>query len=79
MDVAEIKLDLIQWLAQIQDETLLKKLTSLKKEMENDLEFSKEQLMELDRRLDKYERGEMTFSTWEDVKARVKSRAKNEI
>lgn len=31
MDVAALKLDLIQWLAQIQDESLLKKIQLIKK------------------------------------------------
>lgn len=79
MDVAALKLDLIQWLAQIQDETLLKRIQSIKDSKNEDLELSEEQLLELDERLEKYERGEMNFSSWEKVKERVKTRAKNEI
>lgn len=79
MDVATLKLDLIQWLAQIQDESLLKKIQLIKDSKEENLELSEEQLLELDARLEKYERGEMKFSSWEKVKERVKIRTKNEI
>ncbi|SEF84069.1 addiction module protein [Algoriphagus boritolerans] len=79
MDVAALKLDLIQWLAQIQDESLLKKIQFIRDSKEENLELSEEQLLELDQRLEKYERGEMNFSSWEKVKERVKNRAKNEI
>jgi putative addiction module component (TIGR02574 family) len=79
MDVAALKLDLIQWLAQIQDESLLKKIQLIRDSKEEILELSEEQLLELDQRLEKYERGEMNFSSWEKVKERVKNRAKNEI
>lgn len=79
MDVAALKLDLIQWLAQIQDETLLKRIQFIKDSKDEGVELSEEQLLELDERLEKYERGEMNFSSWEKVKDRVKTRAKNEI
>ncbi|MBA4300736.1 putative addiction module component, TIGR02574 family [Algoriphagus alkaliphilus] len=78
MDVVSLKLDLIKWLSHLQDEAILKKIHSIKKANDQEIGLTSEQLEELDRRLDKYERGEMNFSTWENVKARVKSRAKNE-
>lgn len=79
MDVIEIKLDLIQWLTQIQDESVLKKIQLLKEDQSKSLEISPEQLLELDRRLEKYEAGEMEFSTFEAVKDRIRSRSKNGI
>lgn len=79
MDVAALKLDLINWLTQIQDKELLKKIQLLKEGIENESELSKEQLLELDQRLEKYEAGQMDFSSWEDVKVRLKTRVKNEL
>ncbi|MFN3997442.1 addiction module protein [Algoriphagus sp.] len=73
MDVAALKLDLIQWLAQIQDESLLKKIQFIRDSKEENLELSEEQLLELDQRLEKYERGEINFSSWEKVKDRMNS------
>lgn len=79
MDVAALKLDLIQWLTQIQDKELLKKIQLLKEGIENESELSEDQLLELDQRLEKYEAGQMDFSSWEDVKDRLKTRVKNEL
>ena len=79
MDVAALKLDLIQWLTQIQDKALLKKIQLLKEGIENESELSEDQLLELDQRLEKYETGQMDFSSWEDVKDRLKTRVKNEL
>lgn len=79
MDVAEVKLDLIQWLTQIQDESLLMKIQLLKEDQSKSLEISPEQLLELDRRLEKYEAGEMEFSIFEEVKERIRNRSKNDI
>lgn len=78
MDDATLKLDLIRWLTQIQDKSLLMKIQLLKDGMENEPELSEEQLFELDQRLIKYEAGQMEFSSWEDVKDRLKSRGSNE-
>lgn len=79
MDVAALKLDLIHWLTQVQDETLLKKIHLLKEEREERLDLSEDQLLELEKRLEKYENGQMEFSSWESVKERIRSRSKNEI
>lgn len=79
MDVAALKLDLIHWLTQIQDKELLKKIQLLKEGIENESELSEDQLLELDQRLEKYEAGQMDFSSWEDVKVRIKTRVKNEL
>lgn len=76
MDVATLKLDLIRWLTQIQDKSLLMKIQLLKEGMENESELSEAQLLELDQRLEKYEAGQLEFSSWEDVKDRLKARAK---
>jgi putative addiction module component (TIGR02574 family) len=78
MDVAALKLDLLKWLTQLQDEVVLKKINALKEANEEETGLSAEQIEELDRRLEKYQRGEMEFSSWESVKERVKSTVKNE-
>jgi putative addiction module component (TIGR02574 family) len=78
MDVAALKLDLLKWLTQLQDEVVLEKINALKKASEEETGLSSEQIEELDRRLEKYQRGEMEFSSWESVKERVKSTLKNE-
>ncbi len=78
MDAAALKLDLLKWLTQLQDEVVLKKINALKEANEEETGLSAEQIEELDRRLEKYQRGEMEFSSWESVKERVKSTVKNE-
>jgi putative addiction module component (TIGR02574 family) len=78
MDAAALKLDLLKWLTQLQDEVVLKKINALKEANEEEKGLSAEQIEELDRRLEKYQRGEMEFSSWESVKERVKSTVKNE-
>lgn len=78
MDAATLKLDLIKWLTQLQDEGVLKKINALREVNEEDIGLSSEQIDELERRLEKYRRGEMEFSSWESVKERIKSSMKNE-
>lgn len=79
MDVQSVKIDLIHWLTELQDKTILKKLQSLKEQQESSFELSTEQQNELDSRLEKYENGEMRFSSWETVKDRVRDRAKDAL
>ncbi|WP_339700138.1 addiction module protein [Algoriphagus aquimarinus] len=79
MDVQSVKIDLIHWLTELQDKSLLKQLQCLKEEQESSFELSEEQNKELDSRLEKYENGEMKFSQWDDVKERIRSRAENAI
>jgi putative addiction module component (TIGR02574 family) len=79
MDIQSVKIDLIHWLTQLQDVTILEKVQALKADDGSDLDMSPEQQRELDRRLEKYERGEMTFKSWEDTKASIRSRAKNAL
>ena len=79
MDVQSIKIDLIQWLTELQDKSVLKKLQGLKEQQESSFELSAEQQRELDGRLEKYESGEMEFSPWDTVKDRVRDRAKEAL
>ena len=79
MDVQSVKIDLIQWLTELQDKSVLKKLQVLKEQQESSFELSAEQRSELDGRLEKYENGEMEFSPWETVKNKVRNRAKDAL
>jgi putative addiction module component (TIGR02574 family) len=78
MDAAALKLDLIKWLTQLQDEVVLKKIHALKEADEKEIGLSADQIEELERRLEKYHRGEMEFSSWDSVKERIKATEKNE-
>ena len=77
MDIQSVKIDLIHWLTELQDKATLKKLQGLKEIQEDVFELGVEQEKELDYRLEKYESGEMKFSSWDTVKDRVRDRAKN--
>lgn len=79
MDVQSVKIDLIHWLTELQDKSVLKKLQGLKEQQESSFELSVEQNEELDGRLEKYENGEMEFSPWDTVKKRVRNRAKDAL
>ncbi len=79
MDIQALKIDLIRWLTELHDESLLKKLEVLKKEQEENFELSSAKQEELNRRLKKYNSGQMQFSSWPAVKKRVRNRAKDEI
>jgi len=46
---------------------------------EYDDQLSVRQQEELDRRLEKYENGEMKFSSWDTVKDRIRNRVKNDL
>ncbi len=79
MDIQSIKIDLIHWLTELQDQSVLKKLQVLKEQQESSFELSAEQKKELDSRLEKYENGEMKFSSWDTVKNRVRNRTKDAL
>jgi putative addiction module component (TIGR02574 family) len=79
MDVQSVKIDLIHWLTELQDKSVLKKLQGLKEQQESSFELNAEQKEELDSRLEKYENGEMKFSPWNTVKDRVRNRAKDAL
>ncbi len=79
MDISTVKIDLIHWLAEINDVKLLEKLQTLKKEQEESFELDATQQNELDRRLNKYEAGEMKFTSWEAAKERIREKSKNAL
>ena len=83
MSTTELKelRDSVKKYIDLADEDVLKIVYSI---LEDDVESEKagytltaEQEAELDRRMRKYERGEMKFSSWEEVKARILSKRKN--
>lgn len=77
MDIQSLKIDLIHWLTELKDKSILEKVQAIKDE--GDIELSQAQKEELDRRLEKYERGEMKFKSWEDAKNSVRERSKNAL
>ena len=79
MDVQSAKIDLIHWLTELQDKSVIKKLQGLKEQQEKAFELSAEQKEELDRRLKDYEEGKMKFSSWDSVKERIRSRSKDAL
>lgn len=77
MGAAQIKEELYHYIEE-GDERLLKMLHAIAKEYSSDeVELSEAHLQELDRRLEKYEAGQMNFSSWETTKERIRSRVKN--
>ena len=64
----EIKLDLIQWIAETDDIESIKKIQSIRN---SSIHLTAEQEAILDKRMDKYESGLMKFSSWEEVQNRI--------
>ncbi len=79
MDIQSVKVDLIHWLSELNDKSLIKKLQGLKEQQEKSFELSKEQKAELDDRLNKYDKEGMKFSTWDKTKERIRNRAKDTL
>ena len=79
MDTQSIKIDLIHWLTELQDTSILKELQMLKERHKETYQLSADQEKELDIRLKKYETGEMKFSSWDTVKDRIRNRAKDSL
>lgn len=77
MDIQSVKIDLIHWLTLLEDTYVLEKIQSLKEQQESSFEIGEENQIELERRLQKYENGEMQFSSWDEVKSRVRTQSKD--
>jgi putative addiction module component (TIGR02574 family) len=77
MDIQSLKIDLIHWLTELKDEEVLEKVQAIKDGQDYTLTPSQQE--ELDRRLERYERGEMKFKSWEEAKLNVKRRSKNAL
>lgn len=77
MDIQSLKIDLIHWLTQLKDKTVLEKIQAIKDDEGYYLSSSQQE--ELNERLEKYERGDMEFKSWEETKASIRSRSKNAL
>ena len=76
MDGGEMKLDLIHWLIETTDTEVLKKVQAIRSSYS---ELTPEQESILDERMEKYEKGLATFSSWEEAKARIVTKGNNAI
>lgn len=79
MDIQSVKIDLIHWLSELEDMSVLEQIQSLKEEQENSFQLNAEQGEELESRLERYEKGEMRFSSWDAVKKRIRDRANDAL
>lgn len=60
------------------DTKLIKMLHAVAKEYSSEeYELTEPQQKELERRMSKYEAGDMVFSSWDTVKDRIRSKSKN--
>lgn len=78
MDIQTLKIDIIHWLTSMNDKDILEKIYALK-DQQGEVELSTAQTTELEKRLKKYENGEMKFQTWDETRASIKKRSKNVI
>lgn len=69
MDTLSLKLDLIQWLTQLEDEKTLLKLYTIKKEGEGVINTSHKKL--LDERIKFFEENPEELLDWEKEKERI--------
>ncbi|MFA6058267.1 MAG: addiction module protein [Taibaiella sp.] len=67
------RLSLIQWLIETKDENAISKIKEIKNESAS---LTEAQQMVLAKRLERYRNGETKFSSWDDVKKRIRSDAK---
>jgi putative addiction module component (TIGR02574 family) len=77
MDIQSLKIDIIHWLTELKDKDVLEKIYALKEE--EGPELSPAQQAELDKRLKKYEQGDMKFKSWEETRASIRKRSKNAL
>ena len=74
MDIRAEKLDLIQWMAQLSDETIVRKIKALRNETVHSTELSSAHKAILDERIEGHEANPEIGSSWEEVKQRITSR-----
>ncbi|AFL84233.1 Putative addiction module component [Belliella baltica DSM 15883] len=72
MDIQTIKLDLILWLSQLQDASVLQKLQSVKEE--HGFTLSEAQKNLLDERLESYKNNPDDLLDWEDLLKELEDR-----
>lgn len=76
MDIQSLKIDIIHWLTELKDTAVLEKIMAIKEEASG---LTASQQAELDKRLEKYDRGEMNFKSWEETKKNIRERSKNAL
>ena len=69
MGSEEIKLDQIHWLIESTDTEAVKKIQAIRSSSYSGL--TPEQEIILEERMEKYEKGQMKFCSWEDAKSRI--------
>jgi putative addiction module component (TIGR02574 family) len=79
MGATQIKEELFNFI-EAGDPKLIKMLHAVAKEYSSEeYDLNEPQLTELDKRIQKYEAGRMVFSSWDDVKARIKDRTSDAL
>lgn len=78
MDIQSLKIDIIHWLTELKDKSVLEKIYAIKQGEVAD-ELSSAQQTELENRLKKYERGEMKFKSWEETRTSIRKRSKDAL
>ena len=74
MDLRAEKLDLIQWLAQLSDENVIRKIKALRNEKAHSTKLTAAHKAVLDERLASHEANPESGSSWEEVKQRITSK-----
>jgi len=74
MDLRAEKLDLIQWLAQLSDENVIRKIKALRNEKAHSTNLTKAHKAILDERLASHEANPKSGSSWKEVKQRITSK-----
>ncbi len=84
MNTIAEKAEVLKRFEKVYDPSLIRAIKNLldfglskQKTEDGDIELSSAQQAELDRRLKKYERGEMKFKPWAETKASFRKRSKN--
>jgi putative addiction module component (TIGR02574 family) len=74
MDIRAEKLDLIQWLTQLSDEKVIRKIKALRNEKSDAPKLTATHKAILDERLANHEAKPESGSSWEEVKQRITSK-----
>jgi putative addiction module component (TIGR02574 family) len=78
METAQLREELHKYIDQA-DDRILRLVKGMFQADSDDYELSEEQQEELDKRLEKYEAGQMNFSSWDTVKNRIRNNTKNAL
>lgn len=78
MNIQALKIDIIHWLTEIEDEGVLEKIQEIREGAELG-SLSASQKEELNIRIQKFKNEVMEFKSWEQVRNNIKERYKSEI